>query len=811
MHAPEETVGRAVPGEPSRRTAAFPPRPLAHRLAIAALLLATLAYFFWTTTLSFDEVPRIHSTEHRESDHYNLLARGFLKGHLHLDFEPPAALLAAPNPYDPKSRGPVEVLHDASLYRGKYYIYFGPAPVVTLFAPFTVLTGRDLPIPYGVLFFASVAYLALVATFLFLQRRHFPAASLWSIATGLIALGGASMLVALLRRPHIWEIAGATGLAYFSLALYCLVRAIHSSRPVRWTAVGGLALGLAIAARPTWIVCSPIFALPLLVRPPAHRRTEADPYGWRALLAAASACSVIVLGLLAYNYARFENPLEFGQKYQLSAVIEGEQRHFSLSYIAWNFRTYFLTAFNWLPHFPFVNGVTLTPPPSGFGGHEYSFGLLPNLPFVAFAALIPLALVRRRCRDLEDKRKRAALAVIAGAACLSTALLLCFFGNCVRYMADFTPWFMLLAACAVLALDTRLAARALRAALHTTTLALALVSTALAALGVVRIYHFTEKPLAGYLPLARVINYPTFVLRQLRFPEYRPQELSLTFPNNRTSRQEPLLTVTRDGATVAGLFIDYLGNDTLRLRYRENPGAEPQFSPIIAPRVAAPHKLQISLGDDYSDYDGWRSRLRIHLDDWPLWDVPVASINAFPGELHLGRDPARSGARFTGEIHSSRAIAASDVAPPRLGGARLRISFTPEMAGRSFPLLASGRAEAGDILFLKVGADGRASLGYDHWAAPLRFSGELPTAFGRTYVFEFWMPQPSDPPPRKRGQRDLLVKLDGAVVWHERVPGFPTSPQTHFVASNPIGGSTCEPLLINGVLEEIQIPFPAAP
>lgn len=811
MQGSAQPVGRAVPGEPSRCTPSLSPRPFPHRLLIVTLVLATLAYFFWTTVLSFDEVPRINGKTHRETDHYNLLARGFLKGHLHLDAEPPAALLAAPNPYDPKSRGPVEVLHDASLYRGKYYIYFGPAPVVTLFAPFTLLTGRDLPIPYGVLFFASVAYLALAATFLFLQRRHFPAASLWSIVAGLIALGGASMLVALLRRPHIWEIAGATGLAYFALALYCLVRAIHSPRPIRWTAFGGLALGLAIAARPTWIVCSPVFALPLLVRPPAHRRTEPDPYGWRALLAAAGTCTLIVLGLFAYNYARFENPLEFGQKYQLSAVIEGEQRHFSLSYIGWNFRTYFLTPFNWLPHFPFANGVTLTPQPSGFGGYEYSFGLLPNLPFIAFAVLVPLALVRRRCRDLEDKRKRAALSVIAAAAFFSTAVLLCFFGNCVRYMADFTPWFMLLAACAVLAVDTRLSSRAPRFVLHTTTLVLALFSTVLAALGVVRIYHFTEKPLAGYLPVARVINYPTFLFRQLRYPEYRPQELSLTFPSGRTPRQEPLLTITRDGATVAELFVDYLGNENLRLGYREIPGSPAHFSPGIAARVDAPHKLQISLGDDYSDYDGWRSRLRIHLDDWPLWDAPIASINAFPGQLHLGRNPAQPAARFTGTLHSARAIAAADFAPPRLGGARIRIMITPDMAGRSFPLLTSGRTEAGDILFLKVEADGRTKLGYDHWADRLRFSAELPTSFGRTHVFEFWMPQPSDPPPRKRGQRDLLVKLDGAVVWRERVPGFPTGPQTHYVATNPIGGSTCEPLLLNGVLEQTQIPFPENP
>lgn len=793
-------VGRAVPGEPS--CAGPPPsrRPFHHRLTLAAVVLLVLGYFFWTNIVSFDEVPRIGGKEHREYDHYNLLSRGFLKGHLHLDAEPPAALLAAPNPYDPKSRGPVEVLHDASLYQGKYYIYFGPAPVVTLFLPFTVLTGRDLPIPYGVLLFASGAYLALAATFLFVQRRHFPTASLCSIVIGLFALGGASMLVAFLRRPHIWEIAGACGLFYFSLALYCLVRAIHSPRPIRWTAAGGLALGLAIAARPTWIVCSPLFALPLLLHPPARLRTERDPYSFGALFAAAGTCTAVVLALFAYNYARFDNPLEFGQKYQLSAVIEGEQRHFSFTYPWWNFHTYFLTPANWQPSFPFYNGVTLTPPPAGHGGYEYSFGIFPNLPIALFALIVPLALARRRCRGLEDKRKRATLGAIAGAGFLSTAILLCFFGNCVRYMADFTPWLILLAACAILALDVRLTSRWPRAFFHAATFSLALFSTALAAAGVVRIYHFTERLPQRYLPVARALNYPVFALRQLSFPDFRPQELSLAFPADRSPRQQPLLAIARDGKTTAELFIDYLGNNQLRLGYREPGSPQPHFSPVIAPPADTPQKLHLSLGHDYADYDGHTSRLRVQLNDWPLWNAPVVSFHAVPGELRLA----------AGAVQSARAITLAEFAPPRLGGARIQIIITPEMVGRAFPLLTSGRSGAGNLLFFRVAASGRVTLGYDHWADRLRFSSELPTAFGRPHVFEFWIP-PSTPAFNAKGDRELLVRLDGAVVWREPVPWFPTTPKTLYVGANPIGGSTCEPVLVNGVIAETQLPFPSTP
>src|SRR5687768_12582189 len=159
------------------------------RIWIALIVLATLAYYFWTATLSCGGAPPIHG---EETDHFNLLSRGFKKGHLYLDGEVPEALVNAANPYDPKLRENVRVLHDASYYRGKYYIYFGPAPVVTLLLPFSLLTGRDLPLNYAVWFYCSIGYLALAGSFLFLRRRHYPGTSLWTITASLIALGGAS-------------------------------------------------------------------------------------------------------------------------------------------------------------------------------------------------------------------------------------------------------------------------------------------------------------------------------------------------------------------------------------------------------------------------------------------------------------------------------------------------------------------------------------------------------------------------------------------------------------------------------------------
>jgi hypothetical protein len=124
--------------------------------------------------------------------------------------------------------------------------------------------------------------------------------------------------------------------------------------------------------------------------------------------------------------------------------------------------------------------------------------------------------------------------------------------------------------------------------------------------------------------------------------------------------------------------------------------------------------------------------------------------------------------------------------------------------------MSSGRTDAGDLLFMRVGADGRIVLGYDHWADDLRLSSEIPTKFGGEHVVEFWLPA-VNPGTQAPLSGEIVVKLDGAVVWQRQARFFPTEPNTIFVGLNPIGGSTCETVLPNGVIEETQLAPPRAP
>ncbi|MFM9081720.1 MAG: hypothetical protein ACKOTE_16605, partial [Opitutaceae bacterium] len=137
-------------------------KPWRERVLVAALCAAVGWFYVWTVRSSGD--PWKFGLEQR--DYYNLLIDGWLDGQLHLKVEVPEALLKIKDPYDPTQRPPGLALHDASFFEGKYYLYFGAAPVVTLMLPFRLWSGNDLPLAGAVLSFVYGGFLVAGALFL---------------------------------------------------------------------------------------------------------------------------------------------------------------------------------------------------------------------------------------------------------------------------------------------------------------------------------------------------------------------------------------------------------------------------------------------------------------------------------------------------------------------------------------------------------------------------------------------------------------------------------------------------------------------
>lgn len=362
--------------------------------------------------------------------HYHYLVEGFLSGHPYLSLEPRAELLALENPRDPAANQAYR-LHDASLYRGRYYLYFGPTPALLLLLPWKVITGNHLPLWIAAAIFAGAGLAAAAGLLVQVKRRYFPEAGAAAIFCAIVVLGHVSWLPVLLRRPGLWEVPIAAALALGWWALWFLWRFHRSGGRTRWAVAGGMALALALGARPTYL-----FGAGAMVLLFAMVRTGA---GWRfslrSLLAAGTPFAAAIGLWLAYNYVRFDSVLDFGLKHQLTGLDERQLQHFAPRFIAFNAWLYFFGFPELSVYFPFVRTVWVASAPAGYLTVDEMHGIVFAVPVLA-AGIWTLVWVGRKRGSAEAAPL--AMLVLAGGALSACAagLLFCFAAACSRYIAE---------------------------------------------------------------------------------------------------------------------------------------------------------------------------------------------------------------------------------------------------------------------------------------------------------------------------------------------------------------------------------------
>lgn len=717
-------------------------------------LLLVLVGWFYIWTARVEDVS--WNFGRKQTDYYNLLLDGFLDGHLYMKVDVPPELLRLADPYNPKNRPPGVGLHDASMYRGHYYLYFGAAPVVTLFLPFRLLTGTDLPLPAAVVTFCFIGFLASAATWRAIRRRYFLEAGLGLELLCLLALATTSLTPVLLRRSSIWELSLSAGYAFAMLALYCVYRCLHAERRATWWLAGGsLALGLAVASRPSYIYACVLLALPPLWqwwRGPRRGIWPETAWLWRT---AAGLTPLVAVGLAMawYNYARFGHPLEFGVAYQFSGIYEAETRHFRWGYFPYNAYLYFLTPAAWSPYFPFIHLTAQPPIPAGHLGSENVFGVLPNLPLAWCVLLAPLALWRR---SAEERARLWLWLAAAGLLVLSTAATLTFFyAAMARYQIDFAAALMLLACVGVLAGER--VAKAARSLWPWRIAAvvgrgLLLASTFFAVLYGCELYGlFRRQNPKNYRQVATALNQPSQWWQRLAGTAQGAVELDVCFPTERAPGREPLVTTGWLGASDR-VFVQYNADGRVQLGYAHDGGDEQLSRPVRVTRGVVQH-LRVELGSLYPPeahpfFDGWAPaevarctrRLRVRLDDEVLLDKHQRFYDGAPGAIFVGHDPhtERYGRRFSGEI--ARVARPGDWAALRSLAAQsiqLRLLFPAAGGDAKQPLLATTRGGRAGGWFVQAVGPRQARFSYAEAGGGVWESEPVEIDFATVHEVEF--------------------------------------------------------------------------
>jgi len=379
------------------------------------------------------------------SEYYALLTDAFLAGQSSLLVQPSAGLLALPDPYDSATNGRFR-LHDASLYHEKYYLYFGPTPALALFLPYRVLTGSHLPSRIAVALFCAGGLACSCALFFLLAKREKWDCPRWFASAAVLSLGTAPGVAFLVTRPSFYEVAISAGYCFTMAGFLLTAQALGQDRPRAWSLAGaGVCFGLAAGCRPNLAVLAILVAALLGFQMRSNKI--------RALVFVGP---VVICGILlaAYNYARFQNPLEFGNHYQLAAGVQNHGNIFSLAKFVPG--VYFLLfAPPWMGlHYPFVcpsaSMSAFASLPKGFSVAP-TIGLLWVAPIALLGLMTPLVWRDRRIKDhvkLDSTRFTIASLHVSALGIMAVFALLGWIVS--RYLVDFAPELVLLS-CLLLA------------------------------------------------------------------------------------------------------------------------------------------------------------------------------------------------------------------------------------------------------------------------------------------------------------------------------------------------------------------------
>jgi hypothetical protein len=267
-------------------------------------------------------------------------------------------------------------------------------------------------------------------------RRSRPEAGGVSWVGAMIFAVMGSWILMTLQRPMIFEVSIICGACGFWAALFFLWKGSTSGRWNLWAPALGLALAFSAASRITYIPIAPLILgaafWDMRARPKNGRRSST----W-LIFGAAAPFAACVLGLLAYNRARFGDAFEFGTKYQFHIVYEQKINTSSInsSFVLFNLRQYLLAEPTVSPFFPFLLPPDPPVPPRGYIASEGMHGILIAVPVNLFALAGGVWIWRRR------KNPAHRSLFVLGATCVICALadvfiLLTFRGTTSRYITE---------------------------------------------------------------------------------------------------------------------------------------------------------------------------------------------------------------------------------------------------------------------------------------------------------------------------------------------------------------------------------------
>jgi hypothetical protein len=398
------------------------------------------------------------------TQYYDKLASSFLAGQLSLQETPPAQLLALDNPYSYKNREGIAYLWDASLYQGKYYLYWGAVPAVLAAAVKVVLPGAVVDDQYLLFFFYVGLVISGACALTLLRERYFPDAPAGSLLGWVLLVGLSMPVLWLINRPSVYETAIAGGQFFLMLGVCAVLRSLAQPNPSKiWLGVAGLAWGAAVNCRTSLAVA--VVFLTVVVGGVVWKRGTSLRRALPTLLWLGLPLCLWASGFCAYNYARFGSIFETGHRYQLTgpAMPVDYAAVISPRYVNPNLYSYLARPLQFTGNaFPFMISPYIRENmwpfyihlPENYYYSEPVAGIFTAVPAIWLVFLPVFSGIRRGWTWLNERPQPASTRgaplwvwIFLSGGVLSCFLpLLVFISASMRYLADVLPFSTLLAA-----------------------------------------------------------------------------------------------------------------------------------------------------------------------------------------------------------------------------------------------------------------------------------------------------------------------------------------------------------------------------
>ncbi len=416
--------------------------------ATVGVLALAFAFYMWTAASS---IPFTFPTI--DTDVYNQLTTSFLHGHTYLPITPPPGLLHLSDPYNPAQNAPYQAAyHDLSLYHGHFYSQWGPTPVLTLFAPFRIITGLRMSMSFAVALYAFVGLLCAVLILRALLRDILPGTPRWLLFVSTVGLALTNTLPFLIRRPVEYEVAIACGFCFEMAGLWLMVTSVLGPELRRWRMLAGsLCLGLAVGGRPTLVFGGAVavaVALWEYKRRHGTYRIRFNREGLKILTYALGPFLFFGLLLALYNQVRFGQFTNFGERYELAGLDQTSAAFYAFTNILPGLFTYLLLPARYALTFPHVFLQTAANDPfalpKGYLAPQFAEptgGVFTTMPISLLLLAIPV--MWWRSRPGERRGLVAATGLTLLGLVTMTLVSWALFATTERYEVDFVSFLLL--------------------------------------------------------------------------------------------------------------------------------------------------------------------------------------------------------------------------------------------------------------------------------------------------------------------------------------------------------------------------------